>query len=87
MKMEHTVETADKTWVYVEPNLYKNTNSGRYYSRFGRQGFRALKTDRVTGARLRLADRVRDHKGSIELHDVAGKGDVTMAQSGAGHGG
>jgi site-specific recombinase XerC len=80
MKTKQTAETADKTWVYVEPYLYKNADSGRYYSRFGRQGFRALKTDRVTVARLRLADRVRDHKGRIDLHDAAGKGDVTMEQ-------
>ena len=31
-------------------------------------------------ARLRLADRVHDHKGRIELHDAAGKGDVTVEQ-------
>jgi len=80
MKTKHTAEAADKTWVYVEPYLYKNADSGRYYSRLGRQGFRALKTDRVTVARLRLADGVRDHKGRIELHDAAGKGDVTMEQ-------
>ena len=80
MNTKHTAKTADKTWVYVEPYLYKNADSGRYYSRFGRQGFRALKTDRVTVARLRLADRVRDHKGRIDLHDAAGKGDVTVEQ-------
>lgn len=80
MKTKQAAETADKTWVYVEPYLYKNADSGRYYSRFGRQGFRALKTDRVTVARLRLADRVRDHKGRIGLHNAAGNGDVNMEQ-------
>lgn len=80
METKQPVETADKTWIYVEPYLYKNADSGRYYSRFGRQGFRALKTDRVTVARLRLADRVRDHKSRIDLHDAAGKGDVTTEQ-------
>ncbi|MEO6873879.1 MAG: tyrosine-type recombinase/integrase [Opitutaceae bacterium] len=80
MKTKQAEETADKTWVYVEPYLYKNADSGRYYSRFGRQGFRALKTDRVSVARLRLADRVHDHKGRTQLQNAAGKGDVTMAQ-------
>jgi hypothetical protein len=80
MKKRQTVETSDKTWVYVEPYLYKNADSGRYYSRFGRQGFRALKTDRISVARLRLADRVKDHKERIGLFDAAEKGDVTMDQ-------
>ena len=70
MKTKQTAKTADTTWVYVEPYLYKNADSGRYYSRFGRQGFRALKTDRVTVARLLLADRAHDHKGRIDLHDA-----------------
>ena len=80
MKTEQTAETASKTWVYVESYLYKNADSGRYYSRFAGQGFRALKTDRITVARLRLADQVRVHKERLATHDAAGKGDVTMEQ-------
>lgn len=80
MKPVQAAKTADKTWIYVEPYLYKNADSGRYYSRFGRQGFRALKTNRVSVARLRLADQVRDHKGRIGLHDAAANGDVNMEQ-------
>ncbi len=80
MKSEQSGKATDKTWVYVEPYLYKNANSGRYYARFGRQGFRALKTDRITVARLRLGDQVRDHKERIGMHDAAGNGDVSMEQ-------
>ncbi|MBL9194332.1 MAG: tyrosine-type recombinase/integrase [Opitutaceae bacterium] len=71
---------ATKTWIYVEPYLFKNASSGRYYSRFFRQGFRALRTNRVTVARLRLADRVRDYKGNSRIQSAAENGDVTMEQ-------
>ncbi len=71
---------ATKTWIYVEPYLFKNASSGRYYSRFFRQGFRALRTNRVTVARLRLADRVRDYKGNSGIQSAAENGDVTMEQ-------
>jgi len=47
------MKTPDKTWIYIEPYQYKNGSSGRYYERFGRQGFRALKTDRISVARLK----------------------------------
>ena len=80
MKSMQAAETATKTWIYVEPYLYKNAGSGRYYSRFGRQGFRALKTDRVSVARLRMADQLRDHKSRIGLYDAAANGDVNMEQ-------
>ncbi len=80
MKSMQAAETATKTWIYVEPYLYKNADSGRYYSRFGRQGFRALKTDRISVARLRMADQLRDHKSRIGLYDAAANGDVNMEQ-------
>jgi len=53
MDSEKPVREADKTWIHVEPYLYKNADSGRYYLRFSRQGFRSLRTNRVTVARLR----------------------------------
>jgi integrase len=69
---------ADKTWVYVEPYLYKNADSGRYYSRFGRQGFRALRTDRISVARLRMGEGLGDHKAQTAFSDTCENGDVLM---------
>ena len=78
MKTKQTAKTADKTWVYVEPYLYKNADSGRYYSRFGRQGFRALKTDRVTVARLRWRIGRMTTRVASTFTMPAGKGDVSV---------
>jgi len=71
---------ATKTWIYVEPHLFKNASSGRYYSRFFRQGFRALRTNRVSVPRLRLGDRVRDYKGDKHAETDRQSSDITMAQ-------
>jgi len=80
MDSEKPAKEADKTWINVEPHLYKNADIGRYYSRFSRQGFRSLRTNRMTVARLRSADRVRDDKGSSGLQSAAENGDFSMAQ-------
>ncbi len=66
------------SWERTEPYLYRNRESGRYYVRFAGQGFRALGTDRVSVARLRMAERVRNHKQAIVTAAAAQNGEVTM---------
>lgn len=47
-----------RKWIKSEQNLWRNTESGRYYARIkhaGRDAWKTLKTDKITVARLRLA--------------------------------
>jgi len=67
-------------WLYIELGIHKNEGSGKYYSRLGRQGFRTLKTDKISVARLRLSDRLKEYKGEIRSVDSASRGDVSMRQ-------
>jgi len=72
--------TKKPAWVHIQPYLYRNTGSGRYYSRLGRQGFRTLKTDRLTVARARLTARLQSYQSQQGLKNHAMSGDVTMAE-------
>src|SRR5471030_2833284 len=72
-----------KTWSTTkEPNLLKNTASGKYYCRFtisGKQNWVPLKTNSYSVAKLRLAD----ERGKFErLRQSAAKvtgGDASMS--------
>ena len=50
------------TWIHAGENLYRNSDSGKYYvrvKRAGKQIWRALKTDKITIARLRRENAIQ----------------------------
>ena len=68
-------------WVKVEPYLYRNQISGKYYSRVTASqggirsgGFRALQTSTLTTARLRLRDHLRSFEHSKQQPTAPRKG-------------
>jgi integrase len=79
-------ESDDKTWQRAGENLIRYKPSGKYYARVRVRGkliLRSLKTNRVTVARLRLGDLVKQERQKAEhlAADAAAAGKLTFGNA------